>query len=208
MSRPGEVVPIKSLLIPVLLCLALMSTARDLDACTCSGPSAANAQRLADAIYSGRVIRIELRPDSIRPPSDTVRAFQPDALVTLRVIRWWKGGSAPTARVYTISSSSACGYPFEVGDIYLVYSYTNPGGDPETGLCSRTALLNDAGEDLALLGPGERPRTDGPAAPSPGTVAQAMPRSTFVVLAVGAMILGMILGFATGRASAGGRRSS
>jgi hypothetical protein len=167
MSRPGKGVPMKGLLIPGLVCLALTSTARNLSACTCSGPSAANAQRLAVAIYSGRVIRIELRPDSIGPPSDTVRAFRPDALVTLHVIRWWKGGSAPTARVYTISSSSACGYPFEVGDIYLVYAYTNADGDPETGLCRRTAPLNDAGEDLALLGPGERPRPAGPVAAGP-----------------------------------------
>ncbi|MEJ2677849.1 MAG: hypothetical protein P8174_02100 [Gemmatimonadota bacterium] len=198
----------KCLLIPVLACLALTSTARSLSACTCSGMSAASAQRLANAIYSGRVIRIELRPDSIRPPSDTARAYQPDALVTLRVIRWWKGGSAPTAQVYTISSSSACGYPFEVGDIYLVYTYTNADGDPQTGLCRRTALLNDAGEDLALLGPGERPRPGGPTTPSPRAVAPAMRRSTFVVLAIGAALVGMILGFATGRASADGRRSS
>ena len=56
----------------------------------------------------------------------------------------------------TINSPSAgagsCGYPFQVGEEYLVY--VNKKFSLKTSLCDPTKPLSEAGEDLEYLGPG------------------------------------------------------
>ncbi|MGC4049812.1 MAG: hypothetical protein QM757_09900 [Paludibaculum sp.] len=42
-----------------------------------------------------------------------------------------------------------CGYLFEVGQEYVVDAYRSADGWLETGICTRTRLITDAGEDLA-----------------------------------------------------------
>ncbi len=44
-----------------------------------------------------------------------------------------------------------CGYPFRRGETYLVYARRLPEGTLETGICTRTKLLTDAGEDLTYF---------------------------------------------------------
>jgi hypothetical protein len=45
-----------------------------------------------------------------------------------------------------------CGYPFQLGETYLVYADSDEESDVmTTGACTRTRRLSDAGEDLAYL---------------------------------------------------------
>jgi hypothetical protein len=60
------------------------------------------------------------------------------------------------AEVVTAVSSATCGYNFEVGKSYLVYAGTFD-GKLNVSLCSRTALIDQAGEDLQALGLGATP---------------------------------------------------
>ena len=50
------------------------------------------------------------------------------------------------------SLGSFCGYSFEEGQDYLIYGYEENEGDPIfTGLCTRTKLLEDAQDEIAVL---------------------------------------------------------
>jgi len=44
-----------------------------------------------------------------------------------------------------------CGYPFQTGAEYVVYAYKNSDGRLETGTCSRTRPLAEAGDDVAYF---------------------------------------------------------
>jgi hypothetical protein len=77
--------------------------------------------------------------------------------VTFDVISSWKGVEQAQTVVRTAMDSAACGFDFEVGKRYLVYTYNDDAGNANTGLCDRTKLLTVSGEDIAKLGPGKPP---------------------------------------------------
>ena len=68
--------------------------------------------------------------------------------VTLRVNKVWKGAPGEEVKVHTAGSSAACGFPFVQGKTYLVYAVHDEADPMRVSLCSRTALLEDAGEDI------------------------------------------------------------
>lgn len=85
-------------------------------------------------------------------------------VATVQVYRVWKGELSATVRVRTHVHGPTCGFNepgrrFERGELMLLYAYAPdaPGGDIHTNLCSRSRLLADAAEDLAVLGPGRPP---------------------------------------------------
>lgn len=61
------------------------------------------------------------------------------------------GITDPNVTVQTDTSTAACGYPFEVGETYLVYANRVSAGRYSASLCSRTRPLADASDDLVLL---------------------------------------------------------
>lgn len=72
---------------------------------------------------------------------------------TFRVHKTWKGVMQPRVVVVTSNNAGTCGFPFKLGEQYLVYAY-EPGQAPlRTGLCSGTASLSSAEPLLELLGP-------------------------------------------------------
>jgi hypothetical protein len=72
--------------------------------------------------------------------------------VTLRVKKLWKGDPRKTIEVHTAGSSAACGYPFKIGETYLVYAVSDEADPMRVSLCSRTAPVDQAKEDLSYLG--------------------------------------------------------
>jgi hypothetical protein len=56
----------------------------------------------------------------------------------------------------TAGDQAMCGYAFKRDQEYMVYAYGSPQG-LATGICDRTRLLSEAGDDLAAFGPGRRP---------------------------------------------------
>lgn len=138
MTKPLRRNPLKPLSSLLLLCLGItVSSARPAYACSCMRPSAPN-QALAEAtaVFSGQVTNIE----QVRLKLN----------VTFRVDEWWKGEPVQNIVVQTAATTAACGYPFEVGQTYLVYA-SHRQGRLQTNYCSRTALLSQAADDLSIL---------------------------------------------------------
>ncbi|MFY0761839.1 hypothetical protein AB1K32_23870 [Metabacillus dongyingensis] len=111
-------------------------------ACSCAQqPSVQSELENKTAIFSGKVLKI-------------TGSSQKKVLIDVDLI--WKGPSQSQLIVETERDSAGCGVDFIEGENYLVYAY----GDKfnlETGLCERTNLLTDAGDDIRNLGAGKEP---------------------------------------------------
>jgi hypothetical protein len=139
-SIPSPWIDMRRLFIATLLLLWLPA-ARPAEACTCRPPGSPREERdLAAAVFSGRVVHVVEVDYMYR--------------VLLEVDRTWKGIDGNTVVVYTALNSAACGVSFERGQAYLVYALFND-DILHTHLCTRTARLEDADEDLDALGRGE-----------------------------------------------------
>ena len=126
----------------VIAIIALALVGPRARACSCAPPPPpAKALAQALAVFSGKVTRLA--------PNRT--------LVWLDVTRIWKGVKDRQILVSTASHEAACGFPFRVGETYLVYATGENGPMLRTGLCSRTKRLAEAAEDLTELGEGSPP---------------------------------------------------
>ena len=140
----------------VVLVFGLSSWALSGDASACSCMKLTPAQGLSSshAVFSGEVTNIA------QNEATRFRGLE----VTLRVKKVWKGAPAEEVKVHTAGSSAACGFPFVQGKTYLVYAVHDEADPMRVSLCSRTALLEDAGEDIEFLG---RPSNEFAAPTSP-----------------------------------------
>ena len=108
-------------------------------ACSCLPPEPPQqALQDADAVFAGRVLRIESLPDH-------------NVRVVLEVEEQWKGNLGSRVELMTANNSAACGFNFDREKRYVVYArrYEN---SQHTGLCDRTAQLESAQEDLEYFG--------------------------------------------------------
>ena len=119
------------------------------DACSClPPPEPKKALEKATAVFLAKVVEI----DDVGNESKTV---------TLDVEKWWKGGDATRVKVTTASNGAACGFGFQVGGSYLVYSGpAAKGGLLQVSLCSRTraAKTAEGTGDFKDLGEGTAPK--------------------------------------------------
>ncbi|MCZ7683547.1 MAG: hypothetical protein M5U28_34125 [Sandaracinaceae bacterium] len=76
--------------------------------------------------------------------------------VTMEVVQHWKGVESERVVVQTAADSAMCGVAFQPETSWLVYA-TREGEALRAGLCSRTARIEEAAEDLAELGAGVVP---------------------------------------------------
>jgi hypothetical protein len=107
----------------------------------------AGARNDATAVFSGKVV------DVTESSNDHF-----NVLVRLKVKRWRKGVGADEVLIATGRGGGDCGYRFEVGESYLVYAFGSGEGGLGTNICQRTRKLEDAGEDIEVLGKGRAPR--------------------------------------------------
>lgn len=122
----------------ILIAFMIIALIGVASACSCMQPPAPLEELEAvDAVFSGKVIQID--------PS-----FNSN-YVTFEVQKSWKGPQKIKLAVETAQNSAACGYNFEMGKEYLVYAYGLE-QNLTTGLCSRTAELSYAADDIAALG--------------------------------------------------------
>ena len=104
-------------------------------ACSCAGPGAPCAEAWrADAVFVGQVVSI----------SATV-----GRRVEVAVIEPFRGFQLSQVTLETGYGGGDCGYPFEMGQSYLVYANRTGEGHLTTSICSRTRPVRDAAEDLA-----------------------------------------------------------
>jgi hypothetical protein len=132
-------------LIPVIA-IGLLSSiggCREAFGCSCVEPKPP-AEALAESrtVFSGKVIDIDSNEFS--------------KSVTFDVDRAWKGISKDRVTAATPANSAACGYEFEEGREYLIYSHDDEEG-LEVIICSRTQPLETATADLIVLGEGYQP---------------------------------------------------
>jgi hypothetical protein len=117
----------------VLLLLLVSATAYT---CTCTYPEFEDQLAQATVVFAGRVIKVE-------------PGGQDQISAQFKVLKAYKGTSEQEITIRTNESSAACGYPFELQSEYLIYATGKE--VHEVTLCSRSRLLKDAKEDLALL---------------------------------------------------------
>jgi hypothetical protein len=154
-------------------------------ACTCALVSTERQIKTSDAVFSGEVVSIEPgeRAANVSPPSL--------GLVTFEVEDSWKGALEGAVDVYGHGPGASCGIKFDEGKSYLVYARRSGGGDTlQTGLCDSTKPLEQAEDDLRLLGSpgGSLPGTGGYGVTSPEDAAMLVAVPALLVLA-GALIL-------------------
>lgn len=109
-------------------------------------PPAVAAER-AEAVFEARVDGVAGATDPSGPGA--VR-------YDLAVLRVFKGDVAASAQLVT-RTSVACGRSFTTGKRYLIYAGRTDDGELTDSSCSRTRLVSNADEDLAVLGAGAAP---------------------------------------------------
>ena len=125
-----------------LIGLASFTQISEARACSCMKLTPAEGLSSSYAVFTGEVTDIE---------PNTATKFG-GVEITLGVKKVWKGEIGAQVEVRTAGSSAACGYNFAKGETYLVYADRDEADPMRVSLCSRTALLANAQEDLDFLG--------------------------------------------------------
>ncbi len=135
----------------LLLLLAALGTIQTSYACSCiAPPGPLEAMEDADFVFTGKV-------ESIIPVNDE---YSNSLFVKFSIRTQWKGDLSEEVFVKTADNSAACGYNFKRNQSYLVYGYVNE-GVMGTSICTRTTSLEQADEDLRILGSGEQVNRSG-----------------------------------------------
>lgn len=114
-------------------------------ACDCDGTSSFETEfRNSDEIFVGQVILI--KPYKGQKKQKHFSEF----VLKFKIDKIYKGTSTENIKVITPVAIACCGYPFEKGKTYLVYSFVNHNAYHVT-YCSRTKRLNEAKEDIDKL---------------------------------------------------------
>lgn len=142
--------------IPAVCLIALVTAAAPAPApasnrCTCMSPKrpACEVWWQTSVIFVGRVTRIRTVTDEAEDGAERT-----SRIVTMRVGERLRGLERRDrdVEVRTGAGGSDCGFDFRAGETYLVYAGESAlTGRLETGICSRTALAEEATADLAYL---------------------------------------------------------
>jgi protocatechuate 3,4-dioxygenase beta subunit len=131
----------------ILCCASLITMllllAAPAKACSCIVPGPpCQAYGKSSAVFSGQVLEIV--------PFEA--GGYPQKLVRFSVSEAFRGMSGSAAEIATGNGGGDCGYPFRVGESYLVYAYRAPQDNRlYAGICSRTGPLSEASEDLEYI---------------------------------------------------------
>ena len=133
-------------------------------ACKCAQPGTPSEElEKFSAVFAGRVVSIQHSYDpntaSVSPEDRTTVGFE--------VSTAWKGTVHEDMYITTSPTGGSCGFTFVEGEEYIVYAYDSAYADGgyTVGICSRTALLDQAQADIDALGEANAPQagTGGPA---------------------------------------------
>ena len=161
-------------LVVLFVGLASLAHTTEARACSCMKLTPSEGFTSSFAVFTGEVIDID--------KNQTTRFGGLE--VTLRVKKVWKGELDEEVEVHTAGSTAACGYPFAEGTTYLVYAVRDEADPMRVSLCSRTAPVDDAKEDLDFLGKPSK-RFDGPSSARKSRQAQANTKDNCSASAIG-----------------------
>ncbi len=142
----------KKFVFPILVFVFVsIASASDTFACSCApaGDAALKTQvteayKKSSNVFSGEVIEI----------TKGSAAFT--AKVKFKIDKSWKKKIFGELTVITATDSALCGYFFEVGKKYVVYTY-GENSNSRTDICTRTALLKSS-KDVAILNKIKKPK--------------------------------------------------
>jgi hypothetical protein len=123
-------------------------------ACSCAGPGpVCSIQMGSSIIFRGTVVESTLIPNikTVKRPDGTEMQLVGNGTfkVRLSVAETFSGEPKAEQIVYTSQQGSACGFPFQVGREYVVFTYQSE-AQLWTSHCSRTALLEPGVENAAV----------------------------------------------------------
>ena len=129
-------------------------------ACSCVRPGSPSEELAqSSSVFAGRVVSVR----EFNDPNATHDYSSTDpTTVEFEVDTIWKGPYNETIYLTTARSEASCGFTFDEGEEYIVYSRDGS----TVSLYSRTALLENAEADLNELGQGRAPQT-GSVGPTP-----------------------------------------
>ncbi len=152
--------------------LGLTLFARSAQACSCAGATGAKTMRevaewysdgpnASKIIFEGSVEEQEAAVGRVEAPREATSKSTLDQhrVVSLRVLRSYRGQAAGTVTVLTGSGEGDCGFDFETGNQYLVYADKGDEGNLVTSICTGTSLLAHAESAVRALS-GEQPTPD------------------------------------------------
>ena len=194
--------------IPVaVLSLALMMNVlwflgnpEQVHACKCAQPGTPSEElEKFSAVFAGKVVSIQHSYDpnaaSVSPEDRTTVGFEASTV--------WKGTVHEDMHITTPPTGGSCGFTFIEGEEYIVYAYDSAYADGgyTVGICSRTALLEQAQADIDALGEGNAPQagTGGPAPEEPQDTGLGSAWMVIFVVAATVLAAGGIAAYAIAR---------
>jgi hypothetical protein len=144
----------KNILSTLLIFGLLIFIQIDALACSCDLPipklslkqQVKKAWKSSNAVFSGKVLEITKQPQNFY------------VSVRLLVVDLWEGNLPKEVTITTGLGNGDCGYPFEVGESYLIYANGSDENKLSTGICHRTKNLLEKPQDLKILGKGKLTR--------------------------------------------------
>ncbi len=180
----------------LLAVLWLLGNKNQAYACKCVVPGSPSEEiEKFDVVFAGRVLSVH---HSFDP---NALSYSPSDITTVgfSVSTVWKGAVEENITLTTPPTGGSCGFAFVEGAEYVVYAYKAAEHVPNlsANICSRTALLQEAQEDVDAFGKGNPPQ-GGTVGTSPGqpqdsgtritrTIILAIVAAAAVLAAVGAM---------------------
>ena len=166
-------------------------------ACKCAQPGTPSEElEKFSAVFAGRVVSVRhsYDPDaaSVSPEDRSTVDFEVSAV--------WKGTVHEDLYITTPPTGGSCGFTFIEGEEYIVYAYDSAHADGgyTVGICSRTALLDQAQADIDALGEKHAPQagTGGPAPEQPPDTAIGWAWTIILVAAATVILVGGIVVYA------------
>jgi len=121
----------------ILVLTFIIFPGKELRACSCIPPPPPSEEfENSDAVFMATVTSFK-------------RADENRRVAKFTLLKLWKGGKV--GEIFTGLNCASCGFDFVVGKTYVIYADMSTNGELRTNICTRTASLERAGEDLAFL---------------------------------------------------------
>ena len=193
----------------VLGVIWLLGNTEEAYACKCVVPGSPSEElEKFDVVFAGRVL-------SVRHSFDpNALSYSPGDITTVgfSVSTVWKGTVEENVTLTTPPTGGSCGFAFAEGEEYVVYAYKTAEDAPalSVSICSRTALLQEAQDDIDALGEGYLPQ-GGTAGASPGQPQDSgtsMTRTIILAIVAAAAVLAAAAMYARRRSQRGDSSAS
>ena len=157
-------------------------------ACKCAQPGTPSEElEESSAVFAGRVVSVR---HSFDPDAASV-SREDRTTVGFEVSTVWKGTVHEDMYITTPPTGGSCGFTFVEGEEYIVYAYDSAYCDDSytVGICSRTALLGQAQDDIDAFGEGHAPQAGTGGSAPEGPEDTGVDRARVVILAIAALVL-------------------